>query len=78
MSDLGDKFKRSKRLLKEENAIKKQSKILKSTLLLGENKDLKQPHRLAKKHARLNARKMEKSGALMTKVPIKASFPEES
>ncbi len=51
MSDSQDKFKHSRRLLKEENAIKKQSKILKSTFIAGENKDLKEPHRLAKKHA---------------------------
>lgn len=51
MSNNIDKFKHSKRLLKEENAIKKQSKILKNTFIVGENKDLKEPHRLAKKHA---------------------------
>lgn len=51
MSDSKDKFKHSRRMLQEENAIKKQSKILKNTLIVGENKDLKEPHRLAKKHA---------------------------
>ena len=41
-----DKFKKSKRLLKDENAVKKQTKIAKSVGL-----DVKQPHRLEKHHA---------------------------
>jgi len=46
MSKEEDKFKHSKRLLKDENAIKKQSKIAKSHgFLIGPE------HRLAKVHA---------------------------
>ena len=51
MSDTNDKVKHSKRLLKDDNAVRKQSKILKSKLLDVNHKELKEPHRLAKKHA---------------------------
>ena len=46
MSDEQDKFKHSKRLLKDENAIKKQTKIAKQ---YGSN--VEEPHRFAKHHA---------------------------
>ena len=46
MSDTDDKFKHSKRLLKDENAIKKQTKIAKAAGF-----DVKEPHKYAKKHA---------------------------
>ena len=52
MSTEEDKFKHSKRLLKDENAIKKQTKIAKQhNSFSDENNVLKQPHRLAKHHA---------------------------
>jgi hypothetical protein len=52
MSTEEDKFKKSKRLLKDENAIKKQLKIAKQhNSFADENKVLKEPHRLAKHHA---------------------------
>jgi len=50
MSNEADKFNHSKRLLKDENAIKKQTKIAKSKSSAN-NKVLEQPHRLAKHHA---------------------------
>lgn len=46
MSTEEDKFKRSKRLLKDENAVKKQVKIAKTY-----GADVKVPHKFAKKHA---------------------------
>jgi len=52
MSTEQDKFKHSKRLLKDENAIKKQLKIAKvHTHFPEENKVVKEPHRLVKHHA---------------------------
>jgi hypothetical protein len=41
-----DKFKHSKRLLKDDNAVKKQAKIAKDFGL-----DIKEPHKFAKHHA---------------------------
>lgn len=49
MSTEQDKFKRSKRLLKDENAVKKQTKIGKQYGM--SKKEMDQPHRLAKRHA---------------------------
>jgi hypothetical protein len=46
MSTEEDKIKRSKRLLKDENAIKKQVKIAKASGMT-----VKEPHRLVKHHA---------------------------
>lgn len=46
MSTEHDKIKHSKRLLKDENAVKKQTKIAKS-----KGADVSQPHRFAKHHA---------------------------
>jgi hypothetical protein len=47
-----EKFKKSKRLLKDDNAIKKQLKIAKAhTHFPEENKVVKEPHRLVKHHA---------------------------
>lgn len=46
MSHEESKFKHSKRILEEENAIKKQMKIAKSHGL-----DVKEPHKFAKHHA---------------------------
>ena len=46
MSTEDDKFKHSKRLLKDESAIKKQLKIAKAY-----GTPVKEPHRLAKHHA---------------------------
>ena len=46
MSTEEDKFKHSKRLLKDENAVKKQVKIAKTY-----GTDVKVPHKFAKKHA---------------------------
>jgi hypothetical protein len=53
MSTEADKFNHSKRMLKDENAIKKQLKIAKEhNHLKGEyNPKLDQPHRFAKHHA---------------------------
>jgi hypothetical protein len=52
MSTEQDKFKHSKRLQKDENAIKKQLKIAKAhTHFPEENKVVKEPHRLVKHHA---------------------------
>ena len=50
MSTEEDKFKHSKRLLKNENAVNKQVKIAKSHNSFNE-KNLEQPHRLEKHHA---------------------------
>jgi hypothetical protein len=49
MSNEFDKIKHSRRLHQEEAAIKKQVKIAKTNGLT--NKDIKEPHRLAKHHA---------------------------
>jgi len=46
MSTEQDKIKHSKRLLKDENAVKKQTKIAKS-----KGSNISQPHRFAKQHA---------------------------
>ena len=46
MSNEEDKFKHSKRLLKDENAIKKQEKIANEF-----GHDVKEPHRFNKHHA---------------------------
>jgi hypothetical protein len=46
MSTEQDRFKHSKRLLKDENAIKKQTKIAKAA-----GSDISQPHKFAKQHA---------------------------
>lgn len=46
-----DKFKKSKRLLKDENAVAKQVKIAKAHGLTDKDKVVKEPHRLAKHHA---------------------------
>jgi hypothetical protein len=51
MSTEEDKFKHSKRLLKDDNAIKKQVKIAKAHGLTNKDKAIKEPHRLAKHHA---------------------------
>ena len=48
MSTEEDKFKHSKRLLKDEAAIAKQLKIAKAS---GHTKYVREPHRLAKHHA---------------------------
>ena len=50
MSHEEDKFKHSKRLLKDENAINKQVKIAKSHGTFNQT-NIRQPHRLAKHHA---------------------------
>lgn len=46
MSTEEDKFKKSKRLLKDENAIKKQTKIAREFGV-----PIKEPHKFAKQHA---------------------------
>ena len=51
MSTEEDKIKHSKRLLKEDNAIHKQLQIAKEMGHMGNNKFIKEPHRLAKHHA---------------------------
>ena len=51
MSTAEDKFKHSKRLLKDDNAIKKQVKIAKAHGLTNKDKAIKEPHRMAKHHA---------------------------
>lgn len=50
MSTEQDKFKHSKRLLKDENAINKQLKIAKAHSS-SDDKNVKNPHRLVKQHA---------------------------
>jgi len=50
MSTEQDRFNHSRRLLKDENAINKQLKIAKSHTS-STDKNIKQPHRLAKQHA---------------------------
>jgi hypothetical protein len=49
MSTEEDKFKNSKRRLKDENAVKKQTRIGKQYGM--SKKEMDQPHRLAKSHA---------------------------
>jgi hypothetical protein len=51
MSKEEDKIKHSKRLLKDENAIKKQSKIAKEHGSTHSDQVVKQPHRLSKHRA---------------------------
>ena len=51
MSTEHDKFKHSKRLLKDENAIKKQVKIAKEHRVSEYNPKELEPHRYHKKHA---------------------------
>jgi hypothetical protein len=50
MSTEQDRFKKSKRLLKDENAINKQLKIAKAHGS-SDDKNVKNPHRLVKQHA---------------------------
>jgi len=50
MNSETDKFKHSKRLLKDENAVKKQVKIAKAYGLTDKDKAIKEPHRLVKHH----------------------------
>lgn len=50
MSKEEDKFKKSKRLLKDENAVARQVKIAKAHGLTDKNKAVKEPHRLVKHH----------------------------
>ena len=50
MSTEQDRFKKSKRLLKDDNAINKQLKIAKAHGSL-DDKNVKNPHRLVKQHA---------------------------
>jgi len=45
-----DKFKKSKRLQKDENAVARQVKIAKAHGLTNKDKAIKEPHRLAKHH----------------------------
>jgi hypothetical protein len=49
MSTEEDKFKRSRRILKDDNAVSKQLKIAKSNNAMG--KMIDEPHRMAKHHA---------------------------
>jgi hypothetical protein len=51
MSTEADKFNHSKRLQKNENAVKKQVKIAKAHGLTNKDKAIKEPHRLEKHHA---------------------------
>jgi len=51
MSTEEDKFKKTKRLQKDENAVAKQVKIAKAHGLTDKDKAIKEPHRLAKHHA---------------------------
>ena len=51
MSKDEDKIKHSRRLLKDDNAIKKQLKIAKQHGLTTHDPAVKQPHRLSKHHA---------------------------
>jgi len=45
-----DKFKKSKRLLKDENAVARQVKIAKAHGMTNKDLAVKEPHRLAKHH----------------------------
>jgi len=51
MSTEQDKFKHSKRLQKDENAVKKQVKIAKAHGLTDKDRAVKEPHRMSKHHA---------------------------
>ena len=51
MSTEADKFNHSKRLQKNENAVKKQVKIAKAHGLTDKDRAIKEPHRLEKHHA---------------------------
>lgn len=51
MSTEADKFNHSKRLQKNENAVKKQVKIAKAHGLTDKDKAVMEPHRLEKHHA---------------------------
>jgi hypothetical protein len=51
MSTDADKFNHSKRLQRNENAVKKQVKIAKAHGLTDKDKAVKEPHRLEKHHA---------------------------
>jgi hypothetical protein len=51
MSTDEDKFKKSKRLQKDENAVARQVKIAKAHGLTDKDKAVKEPHRLSKHHA---------------------------
>jgi hypothetical protein len=51
MNSESDKFKRSKRIQKDENAVKKQTKIAKAHGLTDKDKTIQEPHRLVKHHA---------------------------
>jgi hypothetical protein len=51
MSTEEDKFKNSKRRLKDENAVNKQVKIAKVHGMTDQDLAVKEPHRLAKHHA---------------------------
>lgn len=51
MSKDEDKIKHSRRLLKDDNAIKKQLKIARQHGLTANDQTVKEPHRLAKHHA---------------------------
>ena len=50
MSKEEDKFKKSKRLLKDENAVARQVKIAKAHGMTNKDLAVKEPHRLAKHH----------------------------
>ena len=50
MSTEEDKFKKSKRIQKDENAVAKQVKIARAHGLTDKDKAVKEPHRLAKHH----------------------------
>jgi hypothetical protein len=50
MSKEEDKFKKSKRIQKDENAVAKQVKIAKAHGLTDKDIAIKEPHRLAKHH----------------------------
>jgi hypothetical protein len=51
MSTEEDKFKHSKRLQKDNNAIKKQTKIARAHGLTDKDRAVKEPHRMVKHHA---------------------------
>lgn len=51
MSDTQDKVKNSTRRHRDETVVKKQAKIAKSHGLTSQDKVLKEPHRLVKRHA---------------------------
>ena len=51
MSTEQDKYKNSRRRLKDENAVKKQVEIAKAHGMTAQDAVVKEPHRLAKHHA---------------------------